>query len=216
MLLTKLLVGLYLSFVCFNANCQVVFSFDATRVAYVGLENPITAMVAGKKCSEIILSVDNGSISQLENCTYYFKPDKAGVATFKISLKGNKKCLRSYTVAVKKPPPPTILMGKHIDGDSIPKKNILAQKGLTADISRSLGFIICDVNYLVDSFSLSVFRDAKQIYMSKNIGASFTEENKAFFSTLLPNDKIVLFDTHYSLYAKQDGVVKTIVFTVIE
>ena len=117
------------------------------NVLYLGLDNPIKIAASGYESSELIASIDNGTITG-SNGEYIIRPRRPGNAIVTVSSKGTEIQKTEFRVKIV-PDPVAKISGKN--SGSITKSELLSAKG----ISVEMGSFDFDLEFKVVSFVLS-------------------------------------------------------------
>ncbi|MFZ4400282.1 MAG: hypothetical protein ACOYO1_09625 [Bacteroidales bacterium] len=116
----------------FTVNAQhFVVSNSKENTLYLGIENPMQAMVEKMKCGTFILSTDNGKIIDKQNCRYIARRDSIGVAILEIrKVKGRDTTIigKAFFNVKEIPKPIATIAGKR--SGIIDKKLLIASGGI--------------------------------------------------------------------------------------
>jgi len=171
----------------FAQTCTITNTKE--NIFYVGVLNPIIALVEGYTCGDIELRVSQGEIIPKNNCEYDFKIFKIGKIQIEFYNKKNKKLLGKVDYRVKNIPDPIISIGDKKVG--VVNKNILlVQNGLNIYID---GFDF-DARFHISSFNVIMIRKKELLYEEKTKSPYFTNETKERFKSLITGDKILFED----------------------
>lgn len=190
-------------FCCLHASShaqKVSVASMKQNVVMLGTENPLTIMVENCDCNNVSVSTDNGSIQRYDECSYSYRPAKLGMAQIVVSCKGRKGPTNylmrvidgggKSTASTAEPgmnDKPVAIIDKKTGG-YIRKVVLQAQLGIIVASDNK------DVRYLMDKFTMSVFRSDQVVFTKLNIGPKFNEDTKNFLSTLRSGDRVVLFN----------------------
>ncbi len=196
----KTFISILLCFFCNESYTQVVaFAADKMNVLYVGVDNPITIVAESTDCSKIKLTAKNVTLSG-RDCKYVARVENEGNASITVTYKVNGKIKNTIgEFRVKHLPIPIFKVGT--GQKRLPLFALKAQEFVRADLENT----DIDVNFSIDSFSVSIFSKETSTYKKvKNVGNKISDEVKQLFETLKLEDEI-LFKDIYS--HKLDGEV---------
>ncbi len=168
-----------------------VVSADKMNVAYVGVDNPMTIIVEGYECDQLIVSCENGTIVKTGNCEYNFRPvrEEAVEITVKVKTTSGTKSFGVKKFRIKyMPSPRATIMGK--SSGLIQTAIFKAQLGVSATI-ESIDF---DTRFIATSFKVEFFREQILLYSGPNIGPLFTKTILEQMSKLKPGDRVFITD----------------------
>ena len=157
------------------------------NVAYIGVANPLAAVVEGYMCDGIIVTTDNGKLEVGENgCSYVLYPHSPGIATITIVAKGKpNKVLGSSKFRVKHIPAPDAIVGG-LNGEKIKKNVLRAQIGIIAEL---IGFDF-DIRYMITEYTVTIL--SKESYFTESCtDPRFPMEVKQAFDHVKTNDVVV-------------------------
>lgn len=144
---------LFLAVACVNGRnkTNVVTAVEPVRmnVLYIGVDNPIKIAASGYEPSELLVSIDNGTISGT-NGEYTIHPKQRGPAVITVSCKGKE--IQKTTFRVKYIPDPVAKIGGKRN-DSVDKGYLLKQEQVTADI-ENFDF---DASFDIVGFTVSAY-----------------------------------------------------------
>ena len=160
---------------------------DKMNVFYIGVDNPLTIVVQNYSLKDIIIKVDNGTVSN-DYGSYVYRAGKVGKATITLFVKTNGKLKKigSNYFRVKNFPDPIFKIGS--GRDNVSKAEIAGQLYVRAELE---GFDI-DVRYQIDSFWVCIVSsDTCKFVTKKNIGNKLSDEIREDFQRLKPNDMVI-------------------------
>lgn len=167
---------------------EIILSNQRNNRFYLGIDNPLNAMVEGYPCRSVILTTDNGRIEKT-SCYYSFHPAKPGLAKIQITIKNGKtlKKIKEVTLLVESPPLPIAHVGG-LSGGTIRKGALAAQQGVAANAEPSLGF---ELSYKIESFSTIIIRNDSVVFNKKNNGNVFAKETSEALKNLQKDDTVL-------------------------
>lgn len=185
--LAVILAMAVLIFSCADNHAKRIVAVAPVKmnVFYLGVNNPVTIAVSGAKDADITASIDNGTIEK-SGSFYIVKPQKTGLATISVSLKG--KLIGTPQFRVKVLPDPVAKLDGMRSG-TIEKSKILNAPGLTAEIEGS----DFDAPFKVVSFNIASTRKGFVVEEQSNDG-SLTLAQKTMINSLAPHSKIYFED----------------------
>jgi len=208
---------LFFGVACVNGQnkSNVVTAVEPVRmnVLYVGVSNPVKIAASGYEASDLMASVDNGSISG-KNGEYVIRPKTPGSAI--VTVSSNKKEIQKTTFRVKVVPDPIATI-KSDDGlktnGTITKKELLDAGNITV-VMKNFDF---DLNFEVVSFVMSATVPGKFIIREEiTEGNSYSPLQKDLIKSLVPNQKIMIEEIYV---AGPDGAKRKLnpmVFSITE
>lgn len=162
----------------------------AMNYGYFGVDNEVDIAVSECKCSDLIVTTDNGSIRG-KDCHYNLKPDRIGMAN--ISIKTKRKnvidSIGTRQIVIYRVPDPVITSSAFYFTDTISRKDMLIlQPALTC---RLPGFRLQYV-FRIIQYRLTIYRNDTIYYQEKLDNNSFSDAMKSKFSGLINNDVLVI------------------------
>ena len=179
---------------------------DKMNVAYLGVDNPISIAVENCPCKNIVLKVENGTITG-KNCQYVFRGKEVGGAYITVYKKtaNQLKEIGRYGFRVKRIPPPVFKIGPYgssyyYSGRKANSVILRSQQYVRAELD---GFDY-DAKMIIDSFSVKIFHsDSAKTSTFFNTTNRINEQIINAFAELKKDD--ILF--FYEIYAKgPDGL----------
>jgi predicted nucleic acid-binding Zn finger protein len=166
------------------------FSVWTTRqlFVYVGVDNPITAVVENCSCDSIVLTTDNGSIKRTGNCQYLLSVKKTGKTKISVKRLAYVDTINvGYTLynAVKVPDPVVSLSG--FKSGSMINKALLRQGGLIPHL-ENFGFT---PETRITEFKIVVLRQDSVLWCKKIIGNMIKKELDDYIDELKESDVII-------------------------
>ena len=165
-----------------------VLAATKMNVLYLGVDNPLQLAFDNTDTRELMLSTNNGTLTNYGNGYYNMRPDSLGNANIYISRSlpgGSVISLGEHYFRVKKLPDPVPTMAG-VSGGTISKNVILA----SVIIPKNMNYDF-DINYRLISFNMSTSLD-QEVFMSCN--NMLTEKMKAKINELHPGDQINFYD----------------------
>ncbi len=153
-----------------------------------GKDNTLTITVPNKKCADLLVTTDNGSIAN-DSCSFTLIPSRAGACKLSISVKTKtgvqKICDTTLPVDKIQCNPVCDLAG--VNFGNIPYKKLTKAKGLR------IGYANCNWEespYFIKRYKLFVLRKSEVIFMRDFVGHNpdFDDETLGFLSTLQTGD----------------------------
>lgn len=179
---------------------------DRFNIAYIGVDNPLSIAVENCPCNNIVLKVDNGTITG-KDCHFIYRGIETGTANITVYKKtaNHLKKVGLYAFRVKRIPPPGFRIGpygvSYFYLDRKAKTVVLtAQQYARAEFD---GFDF-DVRCVIDSFSVKIFHaDSGKSNMFLNVSNKISQQIKEAFAELKKED-IIFFN---KIFAKgPDGI----------
>ena len=163
-------------------------SADATKIFYIGLDNPITVSGGAKGDEATQASIDNGSLSKTGAGKYMVKVSGGTAAIVTVTVDGKST---PFNFRVKPIPDPVAMVGRS-KGGKLSANEFKSQQGLRADLEN---FIFEGVKYNVLSYTIYAtgkgFTENPGI--AQNNGAAFSSEAKRIIDRCV-NGTTVTFD----------------------
>ena len=163
-------------------------SADATKIFYIGLDNPITVSGGTKGDEATHASIDNGSLSKTGAGKYMVKVSGGTAAVVTVTV-DNKST--PFNFRVKPIPDPVAMVGRS-KGGRLSANEFKSQQGLRADLEN---FIFEGVKYNVLSYTIYAtgkgFTENPGI--AQNSGAAFSSEARRIIDRCV-NGTTVTFD----------------------
>ena len=159
------------------------------QTAYIGIDNPISCTVERVKCQDVVLTTDNGSIEKTSCGQYIYRPVGISDGFIAINKKSNGQLTKigEFYLRTRPIPNPIATVGA-IRGDTVTKKRLAVQQGISAESSPSLS--IC-IDFLVKNFTLTIIRKDEVIFFRNITGNIFNDEIKKTFNELAEGDKVL-------------------------
>jgi hypothetical protein len=194
---------LFLIFEITSVKAQkAIVTADRMNVLYIGIENPVTVMADGVKCSQLLLEIDSNIAiiqkqSNLEVCKFIINPRRVGKATLKIYRKVGKNkisLIDEVDFRVRHLPEAVASIGGKLKGGYIAKGTLKAQMGIIANY-ENFDF---DAKIKVLSYSLYHCKDGT-INIIHNLGPLFSQEIYNAIENTKPGE-ILAFDDIIASY----------------
>lgn len=199
----------------FTAASQVSsISFPNNTLVYAGTETPMQISVSGYNCNKIHVKTDNGQIKRLENCRYYFIPDRIGETMIDVYVikKEDTFLTGRQFLYVKNRPLPEVSIGGH-KGGLIKKNEFIVQQGIAAE------FYISGNHWeycRVQSYHVIVCRGDTILFTSFNQGNIFNQDVINFFKELRTGDKVSFINIKGCENIEGGGDLKSLEFKIDE
>jgi hypothetical protein len=185
-----------------------VVSATKMNVLYLGVDNPLKVAVSDCKPSELEVTVSNGTITG-SNGRYIVRPETAGMAIVRITVKGVIVGSSDFRVKIIPTPVPSVC---GLRGGTVKKDDLLRETKVLAIIENFDFNVPCKViGFKMGSNSPEIKtkedKDAKPAPLVELISGSelFTPEQKEFFQKIAPGQKICFEDIKASC---PDGTVR--------
>ncbi len=148
-------------------------SADATKVFYIGLNNPISVSGGTKGDEATQASIDNGTLTKTAAGKYDVTVTGGTEANITVTVDGKST---PFKFRVKPIPEPVAMVGRS-KGGRIPANEFKAQQGLRADLEN---FIFEGVKFSVSSYSVIAVGKGftENIGLAQNVGAAFGAETR--------------------------------------
>jgi len=169
---------------------QFAIANDKSNCVYIGIENPVSVVVANAGCDSLIVTTDNGTIAPAGNCHYSFRPIRAGTAQITVRQKNKSDTIiiGSMKFRAKPLPAPTLALSGAFDKDTLSIHQIQASPYVVASL-RGFDF---DLRYNVNSFNTIILRNDTSIFSEKNTGYKLSENMITFLSQCQTSDRLIL------------------------
>jgi hypothetical protein len=199
---------------------QFLMTTDADKVVYLGIENPLSIIVKGVNCNQLIMKTDNGTIEKSKGkgsaCRYISKPVKEGLATIQLFTKENKalkKVGEAYFWASKIPLPEAMV--GNINKDTASKKILVMMGGIRALIMNSL---FCSESFLfsVTSYKAVLIRNDSVLAVIHNTGARYNAELLKHLNLLEKDDQVIFSNISVEYPNRSLVVLKPLSYTITE
>ena len=179
LVIVPLAAVLFLAIACKNGQnkSDVVTAIEPVKmnVLYIGVDNPLKIAASGYKASDLVASIDNGTITG-QNGEFIVHPKQPGSATIIVNSKGKE--IQKTTFRVRAVPDPVAkVAGKR--GGTIDKKVLLEQDEIVADI-ENFDF---DISFEIVEFTVfTVVKGYAKEYKSNS--NKITPEQKELFKQM--------------------------------
>lgn len=167
---------LYFFLLCFCAGSavaqQVVVANLKENIVYCGVDNPLSALVAGYPYASVVLTVDNGKIEKVNCGGFKYQPIEPGIVRIKVWVKNGKRSKKVGEVPyrAKRLPEPNAMIGVYMGG-KISLKTLIDMGGIRA-ILLGTDF---QANFSIVSYTVTALRDQETIFNTDNTGAQYNE-----------------------------------------
>lgn len=168
---------------------RFLVSNEKENILYVRVENPLSVVVDGVDCEQLIIKTDNGTIdisnANKSACKYVATPAAPGIAKITVyqKTKNKPRKIGEMFFRVKYLPAPEPMVG-NIDKDTLNKKQLIAMGGVRAIQVNS---DIC-ANFEVLSYRVKLIRNDIAYAQIMNSGARYTPELLTYLYTLKKDD----------------------------
>lgn len=170
-------------------KASAVVSALKMNVMYVGVDNPISAVVPGYKPDFVSVSISDGSsCKKTRGIEYNVKPKAAGVVKVILTVTekdGSKSKIEGGEFRVKRVPDPIATVGGSLEGGKVPAGKFKAQAGLIA-VLKNFDF---DFKFIVSSYEMTYIPYRKDAIIKKGRGPIFKDDIKAAIKKAKPKDK---------------------------
>jgi hypothetical protein len=180
------LLLLFYSLPVFSQKVTAINGRENTK-AYIGVKNPIFYTVENYSCKSTYVTAIYGKIEDEGSCYFTYLSNRAGWDSLTVYDKSTKKRISGFAIEVRPIPNPFAKVGGKREG-TFYKGQLMAQGGIGADISPSLGF---DLPLLVVNFMVMIIRDDSIIFSKSYQGNAFTDDLREGFKLLKDQDKVV-------------------------
>jgi len=130
----KFTMLLYLMLLSYASTAQqFAIGLDKNNIAILGVDNPLTCVVQKYPSKIVILTSNNGIVTNQGNGRYNFRPKETGTAEITVRIKTKKayKKIGLYLIRIHSLPEPTASVGSYT-GDSMTKAQFIAMGGVIA------------------------------------------------------------------------------------
>lgn len=163
------------------------------NIAYIGIDNPVSVAVENCPCSNIVLKVENGTVTG-NNCKFIFRGKEVGGAYIIVYKKtaNHLKEIGRYGLRVKRLPPPAFKIGPYSSNYfySERKANTVVLAAQQFVRAESDGFDF-DLMCRIDSFSVKIFNaDSGNTSTYRNVSNKISQQISNAFSALKSGDTI--------------------------
>ena len=180
------------------------------NVMYIGVDNPVAAMVEGYRCDQINIVMDSAQITPLGGCRYNINPKLPGLQSLKIFVETNgvEKLIDQYQFRVKYIPDAVC--------DAY-EKNFMFIKVLksTKDLYAILDYLNVNSKWVVDSFRVEIYDKKINTFSVINKGATFSQDILAAFNKTAPGNRIFFEDIDVRGPDNRKRVLMSIIFTLL-
>ena len=190
-------IAISLLFFSISVNAQsFVVSNDKENNLYLGVENPLIAIVEKMKCGSFILTTDNGEITEKENCRFIYNAKRIGTATITIiKVKGNDTVNIGKSVFNVKEIPKAIarIYGSNNNwyNHGLINKDVLINSNSIHARIENFEF---SPQPLVLGYTVFIIKGIDSVYIKEVKGNRITEEIKNEFLNLKSNDRVYFID----------------------
>ncbi len=205
---------LLLCFCTSNAiSQQFVVANMKENIVYCGVDNPLSALVAGYPCSSVVLTVDNGTITKTGCGSFNYRPMNGGEIKIKVWVKNGQqlKKVGEMPYRAKRLPPPIPMIGTYTSGN-IPLKIFIALGGIRAVLLNS----DFQADFSIRSYTITGMRDKQLFFKTENIGAQYNADALQYFKNLQADDQILISNIICIGPDEKDWKLSPLEFTIIE
>jgi hypothetical protein len=170
-----------------SSEPQISVGITPTKmnVLYLGIDNPVSVVIAGADYKKLEVKTDNGTISG-ENGNYIVHPEKNEIPA-NITLCADGKVIGTTTFRVKIVPEPTARLAGMSNG-IIEKSLLLAQKGLEVELPN----FDFDLKFKITQFTLVTTKN-KMTTEAVSHSNEFSQDQLEVIKKL-DNDQIIYFE----------------------
>ncbi|MBK8805240.1 MAG: hypothetical protein IPO21_00770 [Bacteroidales bacterium] len=171
---------------------------------WIGIGNPIFVIVEDIPCGSLIVSSDNGKISEVEGGFESYKCEKSAfiitpshVGSAKIDIRVVKGRDTSYVgsrIFKVRALPEFIGYVGNIKNGTIDKKFLSVLKGVEAILDYENFPFEFDIVIKITCYSVVIIQNGQCSYFGEFSGNKFSEELKTKFLSLTENDKVIFID----------------------
>ncbi len=162
----------------------VTVSTDATRVLYLGLDNPVSITGGPVGAEKVTATMTGGELINKGNGQYIAKPSAQGEATINVTVEGK---VTNFKLRVKRVPDPIAMVGNSTGG-RMAANAFKAQMGVRAELKD---FVFEGVTYNITSFTLVANGGPiTNLQFSPNAGGIFTEDTKRIIEKCGPGTMV--------------------------
>lgn len=205
--------------ICFLLNVatavaqQVVVANLKENIVYCGVDNPLSALVAGYPCSSVVLTTDNGKITKAGCGGFIYQPLNAGEVKIKVWVKNGKqlKKVGEMPYRAKRLPPPVAFIGSCQAGN-IPLKVFIAMGGIRATLLNA-GF---EISFQILSYTITAFRNKEIVFNTDNTGAQYNETTLNHLKNLKAVDQLLISNIICKGPDEKDWKLNPLEFTIAE
>lgn len=161
------------------------------NVMYVGVDNPMSAVVPGYKPDFVTMSISDGSpCKRQKGVAWNVKPTKTGTVQVNLTVKekdGSKSKLKGGEFRVKRVPDPIATVGGKLEGGKVPRGKFKSQQGLIP-VLKNFDF---DFKFKVVSYELTFIKPRKDPQILKGKGPIFSGPIKTAIRDAIPKAKYI-------------------------
>ncbi len=172
-----------------NSQCSLVTE-KTNGICYLGMDNPLRVCIANSSTKEIELKTVNGKISKVsDEGLFIYHPNLLGKAIIKVYKKGKE--IASYHFIVENIHL-SASVGFKNSGDTLTKDFFVSQVKLSVSLPSMI--MTCDVIFIIEEFSMLVFRGDSLLFNIKNTGTYFNKDITKTLAELNKNDKLIFYN----------------------
>lgn len=161
-------------------------SFDAVKVMYVGLDNPISIGGGnGRGIENVKVSIDQGSVTPKGNGKYTIRVNKPGIAQLTVS---DGKTTITEKVRVKTVPAPTAMVGAS-KGGRMRVNEFKAQSFVRAELEN---FVFEGVEFKVTGFTITFAGAGFPEFMYKSVAGNSLNAARSLIERAKPGSTITI------------------------
>ncbi len=196
----------------FHSNAQeFAISRLKLNILYIGVPNPVKVVVGNRPCNDIRLQIDGAEATKSsKDCEYIVNVDKPGVVSIKLFSKKTGELLGEERQRAKYVPDLVLTIGRYKSGQAITKKELAIIPGIIVEIP---GFDY-DHGFKVHSYTLSILREGNRLFFVKVEEPYFTSNFKEVTKSLMPGDKIFIYDVEIIRKGKVQPHAYPAIFTI--
>jgi hypothetical protein len=180
---------LFLSLHIKSNKLEVIVANNRENLLYVGLENPIEALIENASKHAVVLTTDNGRIEKEDGNRFSITPDHIGITKINVCkvVKRDTIVIGTREFRVRELPEPEALIGL-FTGGPIKKAALITMGGVRVKLNGG------DFEFLgsITEYTLIAIRDSSTVGMIKNTGAQYNDSTIEFIKKLQPKDHLVI------------------------
>ena len=211
----KSTILLYLMLLSYASTAQqFAIGLDKNNIAILGVDNPLTCVVQKYPSKIVVLTSNNGIVTNQGDGRYNFRPKEIGTAEIIVKAKTKKgyKQIGIYNLRVHSLPEPTATIGGSYTNGSMTKAQFIAMGGVIARLKNS----DFEAPFQVLSYQITAIHENNCLFNHKNIGAVYNDSLKENLSKIMPGDKIIIYDVLCRGASGDTASINTMVYTIKE
>jgi hypothetical protein len=196
---------------------KFVVSCEAQNVVYAGVDNPLSVLVEGETCRNILLKTTNGRFDRADasgsSCKFIYRPEKEEtslVEVFKVS-KNKSTRIGIINIMVRKLPiPEGFVGGKNTGG--ISKKTLSTSGGIISGVNEPL---VC-ASFYVSEYLIIVLRNKIVLATENNSGPRFSQKFHEMVNSLEVNDEVIFTGIKVKAPDGKEILLRDLNFKIVE